>query len=523
MAVVEKYSTDPNKKRVSRRKDNTLCKGQRLRLYPTPEQEALLNQWMGCSRYVWNWALCKQAAHYEKYQLDEKIGIPLSGHKKHLKEAEISKQLTLLRQTEGFEWLLSCPFTVLNMSLQNLKKSWRAFYDGKTGTRIDMPGQPQFRSKFGSRESVCFQIDYRIKNVLDTENQVIKIPGLGPVKVIVPEPLVGDISSISVKRKGRQWYVSLSLINVDPKDVIRNFKNSKIKDAKTNHSKYQNFPEDPTDTTLNPNQKGLAALDLSVVSGAVATSDGQTTTALFGGAVLRSDERAHRRKAKYQRVYARKQEQLYARAGIKRDKNGAWTKGVNKVLRDQGIHKNTKRMEDLNNKIAVCSLHEVFRKHDAIHKFTTQLVQNHHTIVVETLMLHAMAQTLSRGFRRRMHEACMGEILRQLKYKCAWHNRSLVFVDKWFPSSKRCSNSACHEKNKHLLLKDRMWLCTSCNTQHVRDDNASFNLWQEGWRLLDEVFQQNNTSVLAAGSVVRGTQGIIVEALRKSPKANNYT
>jgi transposase len=119
----------------------------------------------------------------------------------------------------------------------------------------------------------------------------------------------------------------------------------------------------------------------------------------------------------------------------------------------------------------------------------------------------------------------MGEIIRQLKYKCQWHNRTLIFVDKWFPSSKRCSNTACHTKNTELKLKDRDWTCSNCGIHHERDDNAAFNLWQEGWRLLEELFQKNDTACLAAGSAVRGSQGLIVEVkkVRKKRALNPKT
>ena len=535
-AAETQSSTLPKKKRQSRRQANTLCKGQRLRLLPTPEQTVLLQSWINHSRYVWNWALEQQNQHYEQYILDETNGQYMTGRLKHLKEAELSKQLTLLRKQTDFAWLQECPFTVLNMALQHLKNSWAAFYEGQAGNRADQPGKPHFHARKSSNQQVSFQIDARHNHVLDVDNHTIKIPGLGPVGVVLSEKVAGEISSIAVKRKGKKWYVSLTLINVKQEDARREnpqcVVDSVEQNNKKNNTKAQKkhlkkqlvvFPDNPTDTQLNPQHEGLAALDLSVVSGAVATQNGKTTIALFNKKVLRSDEHAFQRKAKYQRVYSRKQEILYASAGIKRDKDGRWPKDASKVLRAQGKPTNTRRMQTIQEKIAICDLHEVFRRSDAIHKFTTELVRNNHTIVVETLMLHAMALSVSRGFRRRMHEACMGEIIRQLRYKCAWYNRSLIFVDKWFPSSKRCSNPACHEKNKHLLLKDRLWVCTACNTTHVRDDNASFNLWQEGWRLLDMVFQQNNTDMLAAGSVVRGTQGVIFEALpvkKQKPKKN---
>ena len=533
------YLRMKNPSTTQRRNKELLCKGQQFRLCPTVEQAALLRQWIGCGRYVWNWALSQQnqyATARKNSTVDgtssdnerpgivnpDVLGEELSSPKT-LTVNVLSNTLTqVIKQhsQDGFEtrsdqtnmaFLKKCPRTVLTNSLRHLGTAWSNFYDGVAGKRSDDPGKPVFRKRLGKNERATFQVDPRHKHPIDVNNQTVAIPGLGKVKVVLTEEVVGDLSSMTVKRKGNVWLISFSVINVKPNALQRK------------SEKFVQYPDDPTDTILNPEKKGVGALDLSVVSGAVATTDGTTTFSLFNQEVLRSNEHHEERKTKYQRAYSRKQEQLYISNGIVRDANGAWPKNATAILAKKGVKKNTRNMEKLQEKIAVLDLHELFRKTDAIHKFTTKLVQENHTIVVETIMLYGIAQALSRGFRRRMHEACMGKIIEQLKYKCAWYNRSLIFVDQWFPSSKRCSNTACHEKNKHLLLKDRTWVCTACNTTHVRDETAAFNLWQEGWRLLEEFFQQNDTNCLAAGSVVRGRQGVVFSVNPDQPKKRKTT
>jgi putative transposase len=54
----------------------------------------------------------------------------------------------------------------------------------------------------------------------------------------------------------------------------------------------------------------------------------------------------------------------------------------------------------------------------------------------------------------------------------------IVFVDKYFPSSKLCSE--CGYKNDNLTLSDREWACTQCGCVHDRDHNASINILREG-------------------------------------------
>lgn len=61
----------------------------------------------------------------------------------------------------------------------------------------------------------------------------------------------------------------------------------------------------------------------------------------------------------------------------------------------------------------------------------------------------------------------------KLSYKCSINNIELRVEDRWFPSSKICSN--CGNINKNLKLSDRIYNC-SCGLEIDRDLNASINL-----------------------------------------------
>ncbi|MGK7898252.1 MAG: RNA-guided endonuclease InsQ/TnpB family protein, partial [Xenococcus sp. (in: cyanobacteria)] len=71
-----------------------------------------------------------------------------------------------------------------------------------------------------------------------------------------------------------------------------------------------------------------------------------------------------------------------------------------------------------------------------------------------------------------------GEALRQLQYKCNWHGRTIVAIDRWFPSSKQCS--ACGHVLEQLPLDMREWTCPSCGACHQRDINAAKNILTVG-------------------------------------------
>jgi putative transposase len=115
-----------------------------------------------------------------------------------------------------------------------------------------------------------------------------------------------------------------------------------------------------------------------------------------------------------------------------------------------------------------------------IHNITTQLVRENQTIVIEDLNVSGMLK--NHCLAKSIQDLSINETFRQLKYKCEWYGRDLIVIDRWFPSSKLCSN--CGYKYKNLSLKERDWVCPDCGTHHSRDFNAAINIVNEGKRLI---------------------------------------
>jgi putative transposase len=115
----------------------------------------------------------------------------------------------------------------------------------------------------------------------------------------------------------------------------------------------------------------------------------------------------------------------------------------------------------------------------ALHSLTTRLVREFDLIFIEDLNVKAMA----RGrHSRAIHDVAFGEVRRQLTYKSSWYGKILETVDRWYPSSKTCSQ--CHYALEELPLEKRQWTCPKCGTWHDRDVNAARNLLAEGLRQL---------------------------------------
>ncbi|MHC5718222.1 MAG: RNA-guided endonuclease InsQ/TnpB family protein [Nostoc sp.] len=115
-------------------------------------------------------------------------------------------------------------------------------------------------------------------------------------------------------------------------------------------------------------------------------------------------------------------------------------------------------------------------RNDFLHKLTTRLVRENQTIAVEDLAVKNMVK--NKKLALLISDTSWGELVRQLEYKCDWYGRTLVKIDRWFPSSKRCGH--CGHIVDKLPLNIREWDCPKCSTHHDRDINASKNILAAG-------------------------------------------
>ena len=126
--------------------------------------------------------------------------------------------------------------------------------------------------------------------------------------------------------------------------------------------------------------------------------------------------------------------------------------------------------------------HAANQRKDFLHKQSTEISNQYAAVCVEDLNLQAISNkgfgngkaTLDNGY---------GAFLRMLEYKLADRGKSLIRIDRWYPSSQLCS--ACGYRNPEVKdLSVRKWTCPVCGTMHDRDVNAAVNIKNEGIRIL---------------------------------------
>ena len=107
------------------------------------------------------------------------------------------------------------------------------------------------------------------------------------------------------------------------------------------------------------------------------------------------------------------------------------------------------------------------------HNITADIVNmNPEKIVIEDLNIKGMMK--NKHLSKAIGKQGLYEITRQLEYKCKFNGIELVKADRWYPSSKTCSN--CGHVKKDLKLSDRTYICPECGAVIDRDLNAAINL-----------------------------------------------
>ena len=113
---------------------------------------------------------------------------------------------------------------------------------------------------------------------------------------------------------------------------------------------------------------------------------------------------------------------------------------------------------------------------DAINKATTMIANTYSVVCVEDL--HVAGMVKNHSLARSVSDAALGEFRRQLEYKTARSGAALRVVDRWYPSSKTCSD--CGVVKAKLSLSERTYRCDSCGLVLDRDLNAAINIQVAG-------------------------------------------
>jgi putative transposase len=152
--------------------------------------------------------------------------------------------------------------------------------------------------------------------------------------------------------------------------------------------------------------------------------------------------------------------------------------------------KGSKNREKARKKVAKLHARIADTRRDFQHKASTRLIRENQVICLETLTVKNMLKNPK--LAKAISDVGWSEFTRQLEYKARWYGRRIIRIDRFYPSSKTCSD--CGHVLEELTLDVREWGCPCCGVWHDRDINAAKNIEAAG------------LAVLACGGDVRPVQ-----------------
>lgn len=329
-------------------------------------------------------------------------------------------RITPARYKREYEWLKEVDSLALANTQLHLEAAFKRFFD-KTGNRF-----PRYKSKHGSRQSYTTNL---VNGNIRIEENRIRLPKAGMVKICLHrEPPEGwKLKSVTVSMEAAgEYYVSI-------------------------------LYEEPT----------------AILNAAMSGSENQTA----------GTGREETGEVRILGIDYAMQGLAVFSDGTRADYPGYYRKGQERLGREQRklshCKKGSRNYEKQRRRVAKCHQKIRNQRKDYQHKLSRGIVERYDVAAVEDIDMKAMSQSLH--FGKSVMDNGFGAFRDMLEYKLGRQGKRLIKVDRFFPSSKRCS--CCGEVKKELALSERIYICR-CGMRMDRDVNAAINIREEGRRML---------------------------------------
>nr|WP_221388308.1 RNA-guided endonuclease TnpB family protein [Clostridium perfringens] len=387
-----------------------LKRAYKIEINPTAEQKSKIHQTIGVSRFIYNFYIARNKEIYER-------------EGKFVSGMDFSKWLNneYIPNNQEMKWIKEVSSKATKQSIMNGDKAFRDFFKKDKGF-------PKFKKK--KNQDVKAYFPKNNKTDWTIERHRVKIPTLGWVKLkeFGYIPINSIVKSGTVSQKADRYYVSILVEETDIKISNGNI-GMKI---------------------FNLNNEGLG-IDLGIKEFAVC-SDGIKFKNVNKTSTVKKVEKKLKRE---QRKLSRKYESLKIRN--KKEKGGNAT--------SQNLQKQVVKVQKLHQRLTNI-------RTDYINKTISLIIkQKPSYITIEDLAVSNMMK--NKHLSKAIASQKFFEFKTKLTVKCKENNIELRIVDRFYPSSKTCSN--CGEIKKDLKLSDRIYKC-DCGLAIDRDLNASINL-----------------------------------------------
>lgn len=179
-----------------------MLRAYKYRIYPTPDQEILIGKHLGCTRWLYNYALNKKITAYQN-------------NKTNINRFQLQAELPILKKEEDTKWLSEINAQSLQSVLRNLDMAYTRFFKQKKGF-------PKFKSRHSNRQS--FQIPQRTE--VDWGNDTLTIPKIKNIPIVLSRKFEGEIKTVTISKTPTNKYYASILVDTDLKSKAKR----KVKD-----------------------------------------------------------------------------------------------------------------------------------------------------------------------------------------------------------------------------------------------------------------------------------------------------
>ena len=368
------------------------------------------------------------------------------------------KEVTYFK--EIYDFLKEVDSLALANAKLHLQAAFKSFFDSKKGKRKGK--KVRFPKKHKKSKSKLSYTTNNQNGTVRLENGKLKLPKLGFVDIVLHRELEGNITSCTIEQtRDGKYYASIA-VDIPNENVNYVHKHKCFNDLK------------------------VVGIDMSLKEFSV-DSDGNSNDM----------------KSKYVRNYRENEKKLKK---LQRQVS-------RKVKGSSNRNKARKKLAKLSNHVANCRL-------DYCHKLSRYYVDNYDVIVLEDINLQDMSRTLHLG--KSVTDLGFGMFRNFLEYKSEGTDSLIMYVDKWFASSKTCH--CCGAKNDFLQLSDREWVCPTCGCIIDRDYNAALNIRDYFYRIvLEENYNTAGTAEIhALGEAVSTLRETLTQAASLNWEAPSF-
>lgn len=332
---------------------------------------------------------------------------------KFISDNDLRKEITKLKKNEQYHWLNDVSNNVAKQAVKDACDAYKKFFKG-------LADKPRFKSRKKSKPSF-----YNDTSKLKVKEDEILIEKVGWVKLAETNRIPTNVKYTNprISYDGKYWYISVGIEEVE-------------------------LPSENTDISIGID---LGLKDLAIVSNIDKPFKNINKT--------KEVKKLKKKLRKKQRQVSRKYEKNKIQIGKVGENRYIFTKTNNITKLEKEIKLIQRRLSNI--------------RLNHIHQVTTEIVKTKPSkIVVEDLNVKGMMK--NKHLSKAIQEQCFHKFISILEYKSKFNGIEFVKADRFYPSSKTCS--CCGEVKKDLKLKDRVFICPSCNYKIDRDKNASINL-----------------------------------------------